>query len=139
MLNVVTGIVAKRKYFDVAVAHSVDVLNHLHETFATAAANVFKSERVAAPCPDLSALFEAAQVSFMVIEKTHVQTIRYSVETEKTCVVKIVVETSTRSVVNVTMEKEQTVVTVATVTVERVRVPQRPPKVLLGENHKEKT
>lgn len=57
----------------------MDVLNYLHMNVVGVGVGA-KRETILVPRPDLSALFEAALVSFMVIEKTHVQTIRYDAE-----------------------------------------------------------
>lgn len=74
------GISAKRKFIDLAVAQSVDVLNHA----VVINSRHFPLPELMVPRPDLSALFEAASVSFMVVEKTHVQTIRRYMESEET-------------------------------------------------------
>jgi hypothetical protein len=116
------GAAAKRAYLDLAVAQSVEVLNHLTATAVTATPT-----QPYVPRPDLTALFEAAKVSFMVIERTHVKTVRCFKDLEHCFKINVSMEivTVTKTVVKTVMEweEEKTV----------KRVPQRPPKVLIDE------
>jgi len=143
------GAAAKRAYLDLAVAQSVEVLNHLTATAVTATPT-----QPYVPRPDLTALFEAAKVSFMVIERTHVKTVRCFKDLEHCFKIKAVMDLEEKTQVttiryfkdsehclkiNVSMEIVTVTKTVVKTVMEWVeektvkRVPQRPPKVLIDE------